>query len=92
MIAMDYARAEYHNTPDPEFETLCQDADRAGAWVELDVSANSFGAPGHEYRNIVALHVRHPKLTRPRVTVRVQTGDTLRSMAERARVALEAQL
>lgn len=91
-------RGPQHGDPDPEFATLCAVAERVGACVELDVSAKAYSVKGNDdesyrYRNIVALHVRPDDTERiePRVTVRLEIGDTLRSMAERARRELEAR-
>lgn len=87
-------RGPHHGLLDPEFIGLCELAERVHAHVELDVSVHAYGEEGREYRQIVCLMVRPDDMeqTYPRVTVRFELGDTLRSMAERARRELEAKL
>lgn len=85
---MDTWRGPHHRQPDPEFETLCAEAERKGLHVSFDVSSQIFGNEPYEYRSLGPLIVGIPE--RPQlVSVPLGSAYTIRQASAIAREKLE---
>lgn len=85
-------RAPHHHQfrPDPEFVTLCREAEAAGLHVGLDVSVRLKDPKGAPWRDLVGLTITRPDRAKPSVYERIGEDEALRSAASRARDRLEA--
>lgn len=84
---MDTWRGPHHRQPDPEFETLCAEAERKGLQVSFDVSSQIFGKEPYEYRSLGPLIVGIPE--RPQLVMVPMGLGVDRSLRQASAIARE---
>jgi len=83
-------RSGHHDAfkPDPEFVTLCSDAERLGLFVGIGVSKRRLGETDREFRLLDSITVENRQQA-PLTKVRMGPMDTIRRAAAQGRRELE---
>lgn len=84
-------RSPHHGRPDPEFASLCADAERRDLTVELGVTPGKtpLDPKGYPHRKFTRLAVRKVGVATPLVTETFRADESIRSIAARVRRGLE---